>query len=460
MNIIEGSFRDPQGHVYTSEDRIFRVINKSGESKFNILNNSLILEKSINSGYLVKTWIPRKDQLPFGYQDKLIYEHQKIPYISYPYEWSFSQLKEAALHHLNYQIFLLGNNFHLNDSSSFNIQFIGAKSIFIDSFSITPYKEGDFWYGQKQFLEQFLNPLLFSSYKNIPFNNFYRGNLDGIKSSEILKILNFFQKFIPKIFLYLYLPYLLERGRTKTLNFDNYFLKKNKFKKNNYLWILNNLKNIVENIRLPNFDSYWENYEITSSYDKINLDIKSSIVKKFIKDNKINIIADLGCNTGHYSELCLNNGCQYVVGFDSDAASIEKSYIRSKNKKLNFLPLILDATNPPVNLGWFEKERQGFLKRSKFDALLALAFEHHIIIGKNVPIESFIKWLTSISSKGLVEFIPKTDNMIKIMLNLKGDIFPDYNEDNFINIMKKYVKIIKIQEIGSTGRKVIEFDGS
>ena len=211
---------------------------------------------------------------------------------------------------------------------------------------------------------------------------------------------------------------------------------------------------------MPNFDSYWENYEMTSSYDQINLDIKSSIVKKFIKDNKINIIADLGCNTGHYSELCLNSGCQYVVGFDSDAASIEKSYVRSKNKKLNFLPLMLDATNPSVNLGWFEKERQGFLKRSKFDALLALAFEHHLIIGKNVPIESFIKWLTSISCKGLVEFIPKTDNMIKIMLNLKGDIFPDYNEDNFINIMKKYVKIIKIQEIGNTGRKVIEFDGN
>jgi ribosomal protein L11 methylase PrmA len=226
------------------------------------------------------------------------------------------------------------------------------------------------------------------------------------------------------------------------------------------LWILKNLKKIIENIRLPNFDSYWENYEITSSYDQINLDIKSSIVKKFIKDNKINIIADLGCNTGHYSELCLNNGCQYVVGFDSDAASIEKSYVRSKNKKLNFLPLMLDATNPSVNSGWFEKERQGFLKRSKFDALLALAFEHHLIIGKNVPIESFIRWLTSISCKGLVEFIPKTDNMIKIMLNLKGDIFPDYNEDNFINIMKKYVKIIKIQEIGNTGRKVIEFDGN
>ena len=211
---------------------------------------------------------------------------------------------------------------------------------------------------------------------------------------------------------------------------------------------------------MPCFESYWQNYEATSSYDQINLDIKSDIVKKFVKDNKINVVADLGCNTGHYSELCLDSGCQYVVGFDSDAASIETSYIRSKNKKLNFLPLILDAVNPSVNSGWFENERQGFLKRSKFDGLIALAFEHHLTIGQNVPLDSFIKWLTSISSKGLVEFIPKTDNMIKIMLNLKGDIFPDYNEDNFVNIMKKYVKIIKVQEIGNTGRKVIEFDGS
>ena len=460
MKIIEGSFRDPNGHVYTSGDRIFRIINKLSQGKFNVLNNSLILEKSINNGYLVKTWIPRTEELPSAYHDKLIYEHQKIPYISYPYEWSFSQLKEAALHHLNYQIFLLENNFHLVDSSSFNIQFLGSQPIFIDALSLNPYKEGAFWYGQKQFLEQFFNPILFSSYKNIPFNNFYRGNLDGIKSSEILKILNFFQKFIPKIFLYLYLPYLLEKRAKKKLDLDNYFLKKNSFKKNNYLWILNNLKKNIKDIKLPCFESYWQNYEATSSYDQINLDIKSDIVKKFVKDNKINVVADLGCNTGHYSELCLDSGCQYVVGFDSDAASIEKSYIRSKNKKLNFLPLILDAVNPSVNSGWFENERQGFLKRSKFDGLIALAFEHHLTIGQNVPLDSFIKWLTSISSKGLVEFIPKTDNMIKIMLNLKGDIFPDYNEDNFVNIMKKYVKIIKVQEIGNTGRKVIEFDGS
>ena len=109
MKIIEGSFRDPNGHVYTSGDRIFRIINKLSQDKFNVLNNSLILEKSIKNGYLVKTWIPRAEELPSAYNDKLIYEHQKIPYISYPYEWSFSQLKEAALHHLNYQIWKLNH---------------------------------------------------------------------------------------------------------------------------------------------------------------------------------------------------------------------------------------------------------------------------------------------------------------------------------------------------------------
>ena len=153
--------------------------------------------------------------------------------------------------------------------------------------------------------------------------------------------------------------------------------------------------------------------------------IKSEIVKEFIIRVKPDILADLGCNTGYYSELCLNNGCKYVVGLDNDIASVDKSYFRSVEKNLNFLPIFLDAANPSSSIGWFENERLGFLKRAKFDASLSLAFEHHLIIGKNIPMESFIKWITLISSKGLIEFVPKTDKMIKVMLNLKKDIFPN-----------------------------------
>jgi ribosomal protein L11 methylase PrmA len=460
MKIVDGSFRDPQANVYISDGRIFRVINDSGKEKFNFLTNSLILKKSVENKYLIDTWIPEKNTLPDFFKEKIILEHKKIPFISYPYEWSFNQLKDAAIHHLSFQIFLLENNIQLTDSSAYNIQFVGNRPIFIDCFSLSSYKEGDFWYGQKQFYEQFLNPLLLSSLKNISFNNWYKGSLEGIKNIEILSLLNFFEKFSPKILFHTYLPTFFEKKINSDKIKDEKFLRKNKFKKNSYLWILNNLKKTILNLKSPRTKSYWENYEKTSSYEDKDSLIKSEIVKEFIIRTKPDTVADLGCNTGYYSELCLNNGCKYVVGFDNDIASVEKSYTKSIDKKLNFLPLFFDATNPSSNIGWFENERYGFLKRAKFDASLFLAFEHHLIIGKNIPIESFLKWATLIGYRGLIEFVPKTDKMIKVMLNLKGDIFPDYNEENFLNILKKYSKIIKINEIGSMGRKIIEFDAS
>lgn len=458
MQILDGSFRDPQANIYISDNRIFRVINEIGKKKLDFLTNSSIIKKSIENKYLIDTWVPEKIILPDFLKEKNIIEHQKIPFISYPYEWSFSQLKDAAIHHLNFQIFLLENNIQLIDSSAYNVQFIGCRPIFIDFFSLNPYMEGDFWYGQKQFYEQFLNPLLLSSLKNITFNNWYKGSLEGIKSNEILQLLNFFEKLNPTVFFHTFLPSFLEKKANKNIIKNKNYLSKNKFKKSSYLWILNNLKKTILSLKKPKLDSYWETYEKTSSYEDKDTLIKSQIVKEFIIRVKPDILADLGCNTGYYSELCLNNGCKYVVGLDNDIASVDKSYFRSVEKNLNFLPIFLDAANPSSSIGWFENERLGFLKRAKFAASLSLAFEHHLIIGKNIPMESFIKWITLIGSKGLIEFVPKTDKMMKVMLNLKKDIFTDYNEENFLNILKKYSKIIKINEIGTMGRKIIEFD--
>ena len=137
MKIIDGSFRDPQANVYISDNRIFRVINDIGKEKFDFLTNSSVLKKSIENKYLIDTWIPEKKTLPNFFKEKIILEHKRIPFTSYPYEWCFSQLKDSAVHHLIFQIFLLENNIQLTDSSAYNIQFIGSKPMFIDFFSLS-----------------------------------------------------------------------------------------------------------------------------------------------------------------------------------------------------------------------------------------------------------------------------------------------------------------------------------
>ena len=166
LSNIPGSFRDPAGQVFEYENKIYRVVKKQGKQRLETAISKNIINESISNNFLIDTKIVN-NQFEKLIDDNNCYflEHQKLDYISYPYEWGFYQLKDAALHHLNFQIFLLEKNFVLIDSSAFNIQFLKNKPIFIDVLSIEEYKEGDYWKGHSQFLQQFLNPLLLSSLK-------------------------------------------------------------------------------------------------------------------------------------------------------------------------------------------------------------------------------------------------------------------------------------------------------
>jgi ribosomal protein L11 methylase PrmA len=457
---IPGSFRDPAATVYTLENRIIRKINKSGNKKIELFISSKILEESINEKYLIDSWILEDQDLKKKFNCDYLLEHKKIPFISYPYEWSFDQLKEAALHHLDFNIFLIEKNFQLSDATAYNIQFIGSKPVFIDAMSIEKYEEGSNWNGHNQFCEQFLNPLIISSRKNIFYNNWYRGNIEGISNTDTSKILSWYQKFNPTIFFNVILPsYFENNNKTKNIS-ELKLLKNNKknFNKSSYLWLLKSLKKFISKIYKSNEKTFWKNYDVDNTYSTEQFEIKKNIVRDFIQKNKPKILCDLGCNTGEYSEISINSGSKYVVGFDYDQGALTKSYLRSKEKNLDFLSLYLDATNPSSNIGWKQTERFGLLERCKFDAVIALAFEHHLAIAKNIPLNSLIDWFISIAPKGLIEFVPKEDETVQIMLKFRKDIFSDYTEEIFQNILLKKTKIIKIHNIKNTQRKIYEYE--
>ena len=390
-------------------------------------------------------------------KESLVIEHEKIPYISYPYEWSFSQLKTAALHHIDFHLFLLDNDATLIDASAYNIQFIGSNPIFIDLLSIKKYEEGEYWYGHKQFCENFLNPLILSSKKGVQFNNWFKGNLEGIPTNELNNLLNFFDKFSYNIFVNVY---LLNKFDNKYKNHDKKIdiSFKRKFPKQNFISLLNQLKNFIKDLKQKKITTVWENYSSSNTYKESEEKEKAIIVKSFIDKNILPNVIDLGCNDGFYSEIAMKNNTNYITGFDYDPISIDRAFIKFGNKQQNFLPLIFDATNPSANIGWNEKERKSFNQRANFDGLLALAFEHHLAIAKNIPLDEAINWLISLAPKGLIEFVPKSDETIQKMLKFKGDIFPDYNEDNFKNIIEKKANIISIKEITSSGRKIYQYE--
>ncbi len=460
INKNPGSYKDPAGSIYNYDDKILRTIKNQGIKRYEFIKENNLLDLSIKNKFLIETKEVNELKEKPEFSDAFyILEHECIPYVSYPYEWGFYQLQSAALHHLNFQIFLLEKNAVLIDASAYNIQFIGNKPIFIDVLSIDKYEEGDFWKGHSQFLEHFLNPLLLRSKKEVSFNNWYKGNIDGISTSELNSLLSISDKFSINIFLQVVMLAKLNKKTItdpkKSLN----KLKNNKsFSKKSYLGILIQLKKWIEKLKPKNQNTVWENYENDNSYSQDAKNTKMEIIRKFSDKIKPKILADLGCNDGLYSFESLKYGTNYAVGYDFDINSIDLAFNNSKKINDNFLPLYFDATNPSTNLGFNEKERESFNKRINFDAMLCLAFIHHLTIAKNIPLDEAIKWLMSIAPTGLIEFVPKDDPTVKQMIYLKGDIFPQYKEENFVNLIKQNGKIININLIKESGRKIYEFE--
>ncbi len=451
-----GSFRDPAGKIFYYENKVLRKLSESGKKRFEFLAQEKILNKAIEKKFLINTKIFEDSDVLKNQNNNLILEHECIPYISYPYEWSFNQLKDAALFHLEFNLFLLDLDATLVDASAYNIQFRGSKPIFIDVLSIIKYNEGEPWLGHKQFCENFLNPLILKSKKGIKFNNWFKGNLEGIETDELDKLLNIFDKFSYNIFVHVYILNKLNQKFTTKKSLKPIKQKKN-FSKKNLISILTQLRNFISTLKDNKSITTWDDYSSNNSYSKEEEKLKKDIVKKFFEKNQFNLIADLGCNDGIYSNLALKNGCKNVIGFDFDINAIDNAYLKSKNDELNFLPLYFDASNPSTNLGWNEKERKSFKERAKFDAVIALAFEHHLAIAKNIPLDQVILWILSLAPNGLIEFIPKNDITVKKMLELKGDIFPSYNQEVFENILNKESTILSKNLVNESGRTLYEF---
>ena len=453
-----GSFRDPAGKIIYYNNKVLRLLDTDGKFRFDYLKKNDLLIKCIDKEFLIETKeidvnILNKEEL----KNKILLEHNKLDYISYPYEWSFDQLKDAALHHLDFHLYLLNNNANLIDASAYNIQFRGYKTIFIDILSIKEYENGEYWKAHKQFCENFLNPLLLKSKKNIDFNNWFKGNLEGISTKDLNSLLTFKDKLSYNILTQVVLLDYLEK---KTLNDKSINIKainKKKFPKSSFLGILTNLKKFISSLEIKKEKTVWGDYSENNTYKMNEENLKKKIVAEFSSKNKFNSLADLGCNDGVYSKICLENKCNLVVGFDYDLNAVNNAYKRSKKEKLNFLPLYFDASNPSSSLGWSQAERKGYLERVNFSGMLSLAFEHHLAIAKNIPLDQVIKWLINTAPKGLIEFVPKDDETIKRMLTLKGDIFKEYNEENFKNLIKKNAKIISETNISKSGRKIFEY---
>lgn len=456
LNRVAGSFRDPSGYVVESDNRIFRVVAPSRIQEFNACRG--VLERLVTQNRLLSFKDAERIRLEFeGGTDGLVLEHPRISFWTMPYEWSFAMLREAALFHLQLHLDLLEDGYTLADASAYNIQFLGPQPVFADHLSIRKYSPGEFWTGHKQFCEQFLNPLLLRSYFGIPHNSWYRGNLEGVPTAEFARMLPTSAKLSWRLLSNVILPAYFQRGRTSdkpaTFSLEGRQLPLIAFQR-----MLRQLHKWIAALTPADPASrVWSNYAGTTTYSQEEAALKRTFVEDFVRRTGVKSIIDLGCNTGDYSEAALSSGAQIAIGCDFDQHSLDAAFERAKTRKLNFLPLYLDARNPSPSQGWMEREREGFARRLVADGLMALAFEHHLAIAHNIPLNQVVEWLVQMAPRGVIEFIPKQDPTIQKMLALREDIFTGYSEAAFIDAIKRNASIVRSEKISSSGRTLFEY---
>ncbi|MFN2098890.1 class I SAM-dependent methyltransferase [Altererythrobacter sp. MF3-039] len=453
-----GSFRDPAGRIIENDGRVYRLIFEAGAQSFAKATDAGIFARYAASGMMLPAQEVALDALPFDtFGAKQAIEHPRIPFFSYPYEWCFSQLKAAALLHLDLQLNLLSEDFTLSDATAYNIQFIGTRPVFIDHLSVIPYRPGMLWSGQRQFAMQFLNPLLMWSKLSVAPNAWFRGGLEGIPPEDMNRILRLRDKLSFTVAAHVVAQAkvhasAIQRGARNAKGVSA------SLSKSRFAAILQALRVFVAKLELEGDKSVWSNYADDNSYEVAERTEKQSFVAEFAKSTQPALLFDLGCNTGDYSLEALNAGAGSVIGFDFDYGAIEKAFARFKGSDHSFTPLWLDAANPSPSLGWAERERQGFADRAHPDALIALALVHHIAITRNVPLDMVLDWLVSIAPAGIIEFPNKDDEMVQTLLSQRGDIFPGYSLEAFLGLMAERARIVRTQTLSGGTRTLLWYD--
>lgn len=443
MNKNKASFRDPDGFICVEDNKIFRIINESYKPNYELLMQSGLYEELVSKQYLIS-----HSEIETNEFWKKIFPVQ-VPFISYPYEWSFSQLKDSALLTLKIQRIALKYGMSLKDASAYNIQFLNGKPIFIDTLSFEKYEEGQPWKAYRQFCQHFLAPLLLMQYTDLRLLLTLKNFIDGIPLDLAIKLLPLRAKIRPSIFTNICLQvYFSKKYEDKNIDFK----KTANISKEKLLEMNEQLQDLVMSLKFPHADTEWGEYYTFTNYSDNSFKAKADIVSSYIDTIKPQSLWDLGANNGHFTRLASEKGIN-AYAFDIDPVACEKNYNQIKrNQEKNLLPLLFDLTNPSPSIGFANEERGNLLERNTPDCIMALALIHHIAISNNVPLIMIAEFFSKLAPYCILEFVPKSDSQVKKLLATREDIFPEYTEEGFEKYFFEYYDIIEKNIVGESTR--------
>jgi ribosomal protein L11 methylase PrmA len=432
------SFRDPAGFIFSEDGALFRQVNKDYQPEYDHLMGSGLYESLVNLGLLIPHEEVGHSAAPIPELHYRTLKPQRVPFISYPYEWSFSQFKDAGLLTLEIQKQALSKGMSLKDCSAFNVQFLGSKPVFIDTLSFERYEEGTPWVAYRQFCQHFLAPLALMAYCDIRLGKLAEQYIDGIPLDLASKLLPGSTRLNFGLLTHIH----LHAGSQK-----KHADKQVKPATSQSLSItalrgmIDSLESAVRKLEWQPKGTEWGDYYSATNYNDAAFNAKKQLVEEYLDAAKPQTVWDFGANTGVFSRIASNKGMQ-TVSFDIDPAAVEKNYRWAKEmNETNILPLLLDLTNPSPAIGWANTERQSVAERGPVNLLMALALIHHLAISNNLPFEKIAEYFSQLTGSLIIEFVPKSDSQVQRLLATRKDIFNRYHQQSFEEVFSQYFYI-------------------
>jgi hypothetical protein len=424
----QASFRDPAGFVFALDGVLYRQVNPVGRADYDALMTSGLYDHLVKSGDLVPHEEVGASMSPDGGASAVL-RPTRVGFISYPYEWSFSQLKDAALLTLRLQRSAVERGMSLKDATAYNVAFEGGRPVWIDTLSFERLTPGQPWVAYRQFCQFFVAPLALMSSVDVRLLQLLRAHLDGIPLDLASRLLPQRTRLRPGLLMHVHLQAVAERRVAGTA------LPKTRrmpaMTATGAAGILDSLERTVRGLTWRAPKTTWGNYYEATNYTDAAFAHKRQIVSAAIDRVAPRNIWDLGANDGTFSRLGSDRGIP-TVAFDVDPVAVDKNYQQVvARREQHLLPLLLDLTNPSSRSGWAHEERESFADRGPADLVLALALVHHLAIAHNLPLPRIAEFFSRIARALVIEFVPKSDSQLQRMLATRVDIFSEYTREDF-----------------------------
>jgi ribosomal protein L11 methylase PrmA len=450
---LGGSYRDPSGYVFRRDGELYRAVSTQYAADYDTLVASGLYDALVADNLLVSH---REVSSALSHEPGIhrVLRPDPIPFLSYPYEWCFGQLKAAALCTLAIQRKALTCGMVLKDASAYNVQFRGVRPVFIDTLSFERHSDGAPWMAYRQFCEHFLVPLLLVSRVDPTLARLLRIHLEGIPVELGARLLglNIFRSVGSVVHVLLHSRSVREHGAAGAS------ARRARVSTRSLLALTDNLEACIRDCGWEPRGTVWGDYETTHGYSAASQAHKGRVVAEMLQRIEPATVWDLGANTGEYSRMAAATGAR-VIALDFDPGAVEHHFqrlVRAADDRV--LPLVMDLADPSPACGWNLRERYSLNERGPADAALALALVHHLAIGRNVPLDLIAEGLAGFTRSLIIEFVPKEDPQTQRLLAARKDVFPDYRQEAFEHAFASRFRLVERRRIADSGRVLYQLE--